>query len=462
MDWKKTIRMVLIMQSKNRIAEFESKLNSFNLKERETALNALRGMLNAGEIEASPAGRDLNLHCHTFYSYNGYGYSPSFIAWWAKTMGLFAAATVDFDVLDGVDEFLKASWSLNLRSAAGIETRVFIPELSDKEINSPGEPGIAYHMGMGFICSAVPKKSSEFLKNMKSSASDRTRDIVSRVNTYLNPVAVDFETDVIPLTPAGNATERHVCSSYYAKAEKVFPDVSKRTVFWSEKLQTPSDKISKIINDPVQLQNLIRSKTMKMGGAGYVKPDPKSFPELSAMNKFIRECGAIPVIAWLNGESAGEKNPEELIELHMKAGAAAVNIIPDRNWNFPDPDVRKKKIAELHKFIEASKKYNLPIFVGTEMNAPGQCLVDNFKSEALAPYLDDFIEGAEIISAHTLLQHAGMGYLSEWASSNFVTCRDKNTYFSEIGRLCTPSALDKVAFCGPEMSKEIVKQHILN
>ncbi|HBC87486.1 MAG TPA: hypothetical protein DCZ94_11070 [Lentisphaeria bacterium] len=448
------------MEENGKTADLENNLNSFKLKEREAALHSLRLMTGAGELSFSADKRELNLHCHTFFSYNGYGYSPTYIAWWARKNGLFAAATVDFDVLDGVDEFLKASWSLNLRSAAGIETRVFIPELSAKEINSPGEPGIAYHCGMGFICTAVPKKSTPFLERMRSSASARTRDIVIMVNSYLATVTVDFDKDVLPLTPAGNVTERHVCSAYYAKAEQTFPDAAERTAFWSEKLQTPADKLSKIINDPVQLQNLIRSKTMKMGGAGYVKPDPKSFPELLAMNKFIKECGAIPVVAWLNGESAGEKDPDALIDLHMKSGAAAVNIIPDRNWNFPDAEVRKKKIAELHRFIESSKKKNLPILVGTEMNAPGQCLIDNFASEALKPYIDDFIEGAEIVFAHTLLQHAGMGYLSEWASSNFVTSKEKNAYFSEIGKRCLPSALDKVAFCGPEMSKDKVKEII--
>ena len=363
------------MADNGRLAELEKKLNSFNLKERESALHSLRLMLKDGEISIAPDKREVNLHCHTFFSYNGYGYSPTYIAWWARKTGLFAAATVDFDVLDGVDEFLKAAWSLNLRASAGIETRVFIPKLSDKEINSPGEPGIAYHCGMGFVCSAVPKKSIPFLQRIRSSALARTCDIVERVNKYLITVTVDFDKDVIPLTPGGNATERHVCSAYYEKAAQMLPDTAKRTAFWSEKLQTPADKISKIINDPVQLQNLIRSKTMKMGGAGYVKPDPKSFPELKEMNSFIRECGAIPVVAWLNGESAGEQDPDALLDLHIKAGAAAVNIIPDRNWNFPDPEVKKKKITELIKFIEASKKRNLPILVGTEMNAPGQCLV---------------------------------------------------------------------------------------
>lgn len=449
------------MENKTEILELEKKLNSFNLKEREASLHSLRLLLGERKIEIDAEKQEVNLHCHTFFSYNGYGYSPSYIAWWAKKSGLFAAATVDFDVLDGVDEFLKAAWSLNLRPCAGIETRVFIPELANSEINSPGEPGISYHMGFGFICSAVPKKSQPYMEKLRSSASARTMEIVRRVNEYLGAVTIDFDTEVTPITPSKNATERHVCSAYFIKAGKVLPEAAQRISFWSEKLQTPSDKISKIINDPVQLQNLIRAKTMKMGSAGYVKPDSNSFPSLAEMNKFIMECGAVPVLTWLNGESDGEKNPEALIDLHIKYGAAAVNIIPDRNWNLPDPEQRKKKIHELHRFIEAAKKKDLPIVVGTEMNAPGQCLVDNFSCDALKPYVNDFIDGAAVFFAHTLLQHAGMGLLSNWSSANFANQKEKNAYYAKLGRACTPAALDRIALCGPELSKEKVLEAIM-
>ena len=50
----------------------------------------------------------INLHCHTFYSYNAYGYSPTALAWLAKRNGYKALGIVDFNVLDGVDEFLTA------------------------------------------------------------------------------------------------------------------------------------------------------------------------------------------------------------------------------------------------------------------------------------------------------------------------------------------------------------------
>ncbi len=68
----------------------------------------------------------------------------------AGSAGFAAVGIVDFDVLDAVDEFLAACDVVGVRGSAGIETRVFIPEFATREINSPGEPGVYYHMGIGF------------------------------------------------------------------------------------------------------------------------------------------------------------------------------------------------------------------------------------------------------------------------------------------------------------------------
>ncbi|MCB0130129.1 MAG: hypothetical protein KDD78_04750, partial [Caldilineaceae bacterium] len=76
----------------------------------------------------------VNMHCHTFYSFNAYGLSPMALAWLARREQYAALGIVDFDVLDGVDEFLDACEQLDVRGSAGIETRVFVPEFADREI----------------------------------------------------------------------------------------------------------------------------------------------------------------------------------------------------------------------------------------------------------------------------------------------------------------------------------------
>ena len=106
-------------------------------------------------MELPPPVDAVNMHCHTFFSYNGYGYSPTALAWLGRREGFQAMGIVDFDVLDGVDEFLDACETVGLRGSAGLETRVYVPEFADREINSPGEPGVCYQMGIGFASSSA-------------------------------------------------------------------------------------------------------------------------------------------------------------------------------------------------------------------------------------------------------------------------------------------------------------------
>ncbi len=218
------------------VEELEQKLDSFDAGQREQALSALLEKVQAREITLPEAGTAVNLHCHTFCSYNTYGYSPSKFAWLARKQGLALAGVVDFDVLDALEEFLAAGRRLNLKACAGLETRVFVPEFSTRVINSPGEPGISYQMGVGFPRARLEGEAAQFLLNLRRTAQQRNRELMKRVNEYLRPVELDYESDVLVLTPSGNATERHVCLAYARKAKEVFNDDRALSKFWVEKL----------------------------------------------------------------------------------------------------------------------------------------------------------------------------------------------------------------------------------
>ena len=154
-------------------ASLENQLNSMDTVERRSAFDALTAAAASGAVVLPEPGRAFNLHCHSFFSFNGYGYSPVGLAWRGRQLGLSAMALVDFDVLDGVEEFLEAARALGLRSGAGMETRVFVPEFADDEINSPGEPGVSYHVGVGFVSSTV--KDPVLLYHLKTLAQNRPR-----------------------------------------------------------------------------------------------------------------------------------------------------------------------------------------------------------------------------------------------------------------------------------------------
>jgi hypothetical protein len=137
----------------------------------------------------------------------------------------------------------------------------------------------------------------------------------------------------------------------------------------------------------------------------------------------------------------------------MEGGVAAVNIIPDRNWNIADPALRKLKVEKLHEFVACARKYDLPVVVGTEMNAYGQRSVDQFDAPELQPLVETFLDGAYTLYGHTLLQaHARMGYLSGWASKNFVSRKERNEFYRHVGECVVPGKAADLDSLNPDMA----------
>ena len=387
------------------IEELESHLDSFDKNVRKNALLELIKLKKDGKVNWLKEKEISNMHCHSFFSFNGYGYSPIKIAWLCKKNGIKLCQVVDFDVLDGVEELFYAANLLNLRASIGIETRVFIPELKDKEINSPGEPGIYYLMGVGFTKLPSPESHAhKILTDMSHRAHMRTRKMVDILNEYLDDIRVEYDTDVIPLTPNGNVTERHILKAFYNKSKDVFKTPASFLRYWTSKLLVQEEDISNSLDNPHVLCEIIRSKLMKKGGVAYIEPDVDSFPHIETAIKMITELGAIPCATWLNGLSDGEKNLEELLDLLISKGISMMNIIPDRNYNIKNEDEKRIKVKNLYKAVEIAEKFNLPIIAGTEMNKFGQKLVDDFDSEELTPIRKTFMNGAYFLQNHTLRQ----------------------------------------------------------
>jgi hypothetical protein len=420
------------------LEKLEANLNDFSPVVRAQALAELEALVRQGDVTVEPVADVANLHCHTFFSFNAYGYSPSGLAWLARRRGFKMMGIVDFDVLDGVDEFLNACEILGVRGSAGLETRVYIPEFASREINSPGEPGVYYHMGIGFTSNQPRDDVAPILSDMRRRADQRNREMLNRINVYLSPVTVDYERDVQPLTPKGNATERHMLVAYTQAALRHYENP---VPFWAEKLGLPQELIEEQIGDGPRFKNTVRAKLMKRGGVGYVQPGPANFPTVEEVNQFVTACGALPCATWLDGTSAGEQDIEELLALMIGKGAVALNIIPDRNWNIPDPEVRRVKVQNLFQVVELAQKLDLPLNVGTEMNAYGQKLVDDFSAPELVPVRQSFLDGAYFIYGHTLMQRVlGLGYQSQWAKTNLPTRHERNAFYTRLGCQIPPGS----------------------
>jgi hypothetical protein len=178
---------------------------------------------------------------------------------------------------------------------------------------------------------------------------------------------------------------------------------------------------------------------MKRGGLGYEQPTQNTFPPLDTVIRMILDCRAIPMSTWLDGTSDGESDPETQLDCLTEKGVAAVNIIPDRNWNIKDPQEKARKVAELDRYVAAANARDLPVNVGTELNKPGQRFVDDFAADALKPHHATFLTGAQVMIGHTrLMRYADTAYTDAKMADAYPARRDRNAFFAAVGALPAP------------------------
>ena len=70
------------------IEELEIHLDNFDKNVRKNALLELIKLKKDGKVKWAEEKEISNMHCHSFFSFNGYGYSPIKIAWLCKKNGI--------------------------------------------------------------------------------------------------------------------------------------------------------------------------------------------------------------------------------------------------------------------------------------------------------------------------------------------------------------------------------------
>jgi hypothetical protein len=417
-----------------RPSELENRLDSFDPNERREALRDV--IAQAGDL--GPQGRNVNMHCHSFFSYNAFGWSPTRIAWEARKRGFHGVGLCDFDVLDGLEEFLQAAEALGLRATVNLETRAFLKEYAQIDVNSPGEPGVAYVMGAGFA-NELPPDSPEAatLDGFRQGARERNVALIDRINARLPEIAVDYERDVLPRTPLGGATERHIVAAYVDQARERHGGGEGLAAFWAELLGLEAAEIEGLLADRPTLEEKARSRLAKRGGLGYIQPSIDTFPPVDDFLAWVAACRAVPMATWLDGTCAGESDGREMLERMAAKGAAAVNLIPDRNWRISEPKDRAIKRANLREIVEIANDMRLPVNIGTELNKGGQPVVDDLGGKVLSEFEETFLRGAQVLVGHTiLLRYADFSYIDEKADAEFGgDVGKKNDFFAAVGAL---------------------------
>ncbi len=433
-------------------------LNSFDPGSRRAVLGQL---LERGGLPAT--GSNVNMHLHSFFSFNAEDHSPTRLAWEARKNGLYAAGLCDFDVLDGLDEFLDAGCRLALRTSVGLETRAFFDEYADADINSPGEPGITYIMGAGFGRIPAPNSpAAQTLAVLRDRAAQRNRDLVARINAKIPALSLEYRSDVMPLSPAACPTERHIIRAYCRKAASLGDDAA--TKVWAEILDQPSATVNALLANRPVMEDAVRARLVKRGGLAYEAPTRTTFPAVADFVPWVLSARAIPMATWLDGTSAGESDPAAMLECLQAKGVAAINIVPDRNWNISDATKRQRNVDNLRNVVKVAVAMNLPINIGTEMNKEGQPFVDDLTGPALKEFAETFRDGARVMVGQTILaRYADYAFCDPSVLDEFNgKAAKRNRFFAAVGALppMTVAEAERLAAAGPNAALEYIREAV--
>lgn len=415
-------------------------LNSLDTVRRKDALTEAAQSFEEGKI-VRPLGTGwINVLARTFFSYSADGFSPSRLAWEAVIRGVSVIGCADRNNLGALGEMLSAGDILKIRTTVSMEAKTLVTGYSDKVLNCPGQPGLLRALGVGFT--QVPPLESEhgrLIASLPEYAAERNAAMIEKVNAALSPVTINLAEDVLPLTPAGNATFEHIAQAYSKKATDIFPEKPDLVVFWADVLgKSPPDVEALLTNVPTFLETIF-GKIQQLG-AVKTETDAAHYPPVTTFFQAVRDSGAIPCIFWGGGESPGEADPDRLLDDAVNWGARAVALHPDRNWNISDPECKQGKQAAMAAFIQAARDRGLPILAGSPLDAPRQKFVDSFDAPEISSYFRDFTDSAFWLYGHTVMERAaGLGLTSEWAHHTFH--RDftsANAFYIKVGKKAIP------------------------
>lgn len=356
---------------------------------------------------------DLNGHIHTPYSFSAFDNIPQIFKM-AREEGIRAVGINDFIVTDGYAAFHDEAVAANIFPLFNIEFMGLLKDEQSKgiKVNDPSNPGRTYFSGKGLDFPSNPDaQTGAILKRVKEESNRQTAEMIGKLDINLKsinaPFSISFD-EVKSKYARDLVRERHIAK---AVRRKVFETVTGET----DRLELLSKifggkSVESNLDDTNGLENEIRSRLLKVGGAAFVQEDESAFLEIDQVIDIIIKMGGIPCYPVLLDDKNGkctdfESDFEQLRNTLRKMGVHAIELIPGRN----DKNILKKFVHIFHEddfVITFGTEHNTPELIPLKIDTRGHVDLDDELKEIN-------YQGACVIAAHQYLKAAGKeGYIT--------------------------------------------------
>lgn len=402
--------------------------------------NALEALKKMVAQEPKPvAGRDVNNHIHTTYSFSPY--SPTAAVWFAREAGLCTCGLMDHDSIAGAEEFLAAADVAGMAATIGMECRASFAgtPFGDRKLNNPDQSGVLYMTLHGVPHNRAAELNEAFAP-YRAKRNDRNRRMVEAINGMMGRygVTIDFDRDVLPLSnyaKGGTVTERHLSSALAYRMLDVIGSGEKLIAFIKNELQLPiSGKIEGYLldeNNPHRMYDLLGWIKSQLIARFYIDATDE-LPTVREALDLSERIGAISAAAYLGdvGDSVtGDKRAQkfeddfldELIAYYAELGFRAVTYMPSRNTK-----------AQLTRLRALCEKHNLFQISGEDINSPRQSFVCEAQRD---PAFANLYEATWALIAHEwrATEDPDDGLFSEKSIRRWPNLNDRVRAFAEFG-----------------------------
>ncbi|MCL2488095.1 MAG: PHP domain-containing protein [Oscillospiraceae bacterium] len=360
----------------------EKQLNNPAAAERLAALEALIGLERRGLMEMPAAGRYVNNHIHTIYSFSPY--SPSAAVYFARKAGLVTAGIMDHDAVGGCGEFIKAGGIAGLPVTMGFALRVKMrgTPLYGRTLNNPDQPSVAYVAAHGIPHQKLADCDS-FLAPFRAHRNIRNRRMTEKINTIISAwdLCLDFDRDILPLSrygDGGSVTERHILCGLASTIIAAYGRGTKTLGFIKNELGIAvPEKVAGFLADPDNphyVYDLLGALKSGFVRRFYIDADAEC-PDVDEFVGFAKDIGAISAYAYLGditdsvtGDKKAQKFEDdfldELFAVIRQRGFQAVTYMPSRNTP-----------AQLRRVMALCEQYELFQISGEDINTSRQSFI---------------------------------------------------------------------------------------
>lgn len=294
-------------------------------------------------------------------------------------------------------------------------------------VNDPANPGKIYICGKGIThFEPMSDEAATLLQVIRDKDSLRMREMIDRLQQVFTAAGFDADLDeqqvkemvvrrhACPLETV-YLQERHVAQAFQERLAGCLREVEQRAVLRRAYGGDPSAPL----DDPVAVQNEMRSRLMKAGKPGYV---PETFVSLDHARRLILALGGIPCYPVLADGVVPyceyEAEPENLVNRLLELGIRCAEFIPNRN----EPEV-------LRHYATTLREAGIVVTAGTEHNTRDRIPVTPTCKRGI-PLPEDvaamFWEGACIVAAHQYQKMlSGSGFLERASDDSDIAALAK-------------------------------------